>query len=852
MIKDLGHRHAYAVDASILEILPQAICIPSNKQELIDAVRSTDLPLAARGGGTGITGGCLTEGLVLDLTRLNKILEINIEDEYVRVEPGVVQDTLNEALAPYGYRLGPDTSTGNRATIGGMIGNNASGAHALCWGTTADALLSVDLVLADGSEMTLSETPDPALAALLSEHNEAIDELPTFHKRSSGYLLNQTHQAKIIAGSEGTLGIVTEAKLKIVPIPQKTGLAILTFSSLEEALKKVASLLPLKPMAIELIDHKIIEMGRLSPSMRGKLDWLEGDPQALLIVEMEDPISVGGQVITDQRTINHVWALRKAGLGLLLSRRTYSRAVAFIEDLVVPPEKLVPFTSELKALLAAHGKEAGIYGHVGSGCLHVRPFVDIGEETDTMLAMLEEATSLVRAYGGALSAEHGDGKVRAAHAKHLFSDRVLAAFRAVKEHFDPTYKLGRGNILSDTFPTETLRKKPSQKPPEPVFDWSREGGFDLSIDLCNGNGACRKKDGLMCPSFHAEHDEYHTTRARAQSLRAALRGELPFDSKEIKDVLEWCIECKGCKTECPSQVDMAKMKAEFLHQYGKHSLRDRLFANVSTLSRIGSFLAPLSNLLPTPPGMARKPPPFARKRFSKSLEAVKGGTRQVVLFNDTFTEFYTPEVGRAAYQLLTHLDYEVIIPPYTCCGRPLISKGFLNRAKRQAARLVTTLLPYAERGIPIVGLEPSCLSSLEDDAVDLHPSAHIIAAHATSLEALLADQLQGLADDEVYLHVHCHQKALHGVEESLHLLPNAHLLKASCCGMAGSFGYEKEHYDFSKAIGERHLFPSVRQMPEGATLIASGTSCRHQIAHFCDKKPVHLAEFLADCIKKLS
>ncbi len=812
--RDPANRKAYAVDASIFEIEPEAICIPRSTADIVEAVlyaKEHDLPISARGAATGIAGGCLTDGILIDTSQhLDQILEINPDEKWARVQPGVVQDTLNEAVAPHGLRLGPDTSTGNRATIGGMVANNSSGAHSLRWGTMIDHILDVQLVLASGDVVWMST---------LDIDIPKLDGFPEVAKSSMGYLLDraQGNPARLAAGSEGTLGIISEVKLSLVDLPASTSLVLHTYPSIEAAADDIPRLLETTPMALEMIDRQIIELGRLSPTMRGKLDWLPPDAGALLVAEYEEP--VGTPLPSDQT--ENVWALRKSGVGLLMSRRAYSRAVAFIEDLAVPIASLSPFLSDLRKLLTKYNREAGIYGHAGVGALHVRPFFDLRKsgEQETMQQLLDETAHLIKRYKGTLTAEHGDGLIRSHLNPILFPPPVLEAMQKLKTTLDPDNRMSPGIILGGKLPIDRLRHTPLSLPFKPALNWDKEGGFELAVDMCNGNGRCRQKDGLMCPTFHAHHDEFHTTRARAQALKGLLQGKL--DPKHFGDVLDLCISCKGCKTGCPSEVDMAKMKSEYLHQYHRHTLRDRLFANASPLLRLANFY---------------------KRPFSKSVHPTPS-SKKVVLFSDTFTEFQHHAIGHSAHSLLTRLGYEVIVPPYRCCGRPLISKGFLTKAKKTARRLIDSLAPYAH--LPIVSLEPSCLSALNDDIPDLIDAPSLNAL--TLEEFLLPHAHQLTAPPDVHVHVHCHQKALLGPKPTLDLLSaipgtTPHLLEASCCGMAGSFGYE--HPKFSLAIGERHLFPQIRALPEGAPLLASGTSCRTQITRACSHTSTHLSQLL--------
>jgi FAD/FMN-containing dehydrogenase/Fe-S oxidoreductase len=917
-------RHIYSVDASIYEVEPIGCILPKRRQDVINTILIAGkhgLTVTARGAGTGIAGGCIGPGVILDTSRhMKQIREIDYKEEWALCEPGVIQDQLNEALFDQGYRLGPDTSTGNRATLGGMVGNNAAGARSLYYGKTVDAVLGVELVLSDGEVLWFEEIDHETamkkcaqddsegriyrqLLDIKDKYRKEIKErYPKIHRRASGYNLDSLIQsdsinlAKLITGSEGTLGVITRIKIAITKSPVATALVVLSFEDVFEGLRNIDSILALTPMAVELIDRQVIKMGRLSPTMRGKLDWMEGDPNGLLVVEVEGEneeelnhkiaqvkgigLGYSQDAITDPTQIANVWALRKAGLGLLMGRRSHAKAVAFIEDFAMPPNQLASFIEKLYAKVEGDGKQLGMYGHAGPGCIHIRPFVDMRKEEDLqwMQTLMEEMTDLVVEHGGTLSGEHGDGYLRSWLGERLYGPTIMQAFKDIKTTFDPNGMMNPGKIIPSQDFRENLRMHPGieQQSIETVMSFKHEGGFEFAVEMCNGNAACRKKEGVMCPSFQASGDERHTTRARAQVLRAAVNGRMPLDdltSQGVYDVLDLCIECKGCKSECPSQVDMAKMKSEFLHLYhSKHGtpLRTKIFANLPSLNRFISPFARATNWINGTEAAKwvfgkvgittkRSLPTYARKTFSKwiqnSFEPIDS-SKQVVLFNDTFTEYHEPQVGQSAAYLLTQLGYHVIVPPYACCGRTLISKGLLTQAQRKASKLINTLYPYAREGLPIVGLEPSCILTLRDEMPDLVTSAkmRVIVDMCQTLDEFLAKNLPlpiPEVKQSIFVHGHCHQKALVGMDPTLSVLKSipgteVKLIDSGCCGMAGAFGYEEEHYDFSMKIGEDRLFPAVRKATKETRLCASGFSCRSQIEHGTGHKAYHLAEILAD------
>ncbi len=934
---DIISKKAYSVDASIYEIEPLCIVLPKTVEDLLYSVQAAarhGVPIIPRGAATGITGGCLGKGLILDTSKyLHHILEINYEKSYAVCEPGVVQDQLNQALSARGFRLGPDTSTGNRATLGGMLANNSAGARSLRYGKMVDHVQEVDLALSSGGLLTFKELSEAELASKLElktregalyreimkikkEYGHEIERhFPKIPRRVSGYNLDQLIQpgplniSKLIAGSEGTLGVATKIKMGITPKPKAVSLCVIHFKDMAEAMSVIEEIMTTRPMALEMIDHLILEGARLSPVLKGKINWIRNGPACLLIAEYDGSTiqeasdkshnlkqlleknknGYGPLVFDSPAEMSQVWEVRKAGLGLLLSKRTYSRAIAFIEDLSLPPQQLPAFMSRFTTYLQAKGKQAGIYGHVGAGCIHIRPYLNLKEDSDRklMVQMMQEVSDSVLEFGGALTGEHGDGIIRTWLNKKMFGEKIYEAFVKLKQAFDPAHLMNPGKVVEGPSPLENLRStlEPMKKV-STFLDFGPEGGFELAADLCNGNGLCRKKEGTMCPSFQATDDEYTTTRARAQALRSVVNGKLPMESltsDEVLKVLDLCLECKGCKTECPSQVDMAKMKAEVLYQYQEkhgYSLRSLIFAHMPRLMQLGSIFPGLYNWISNRTSTQyilnkigissqRALPEVAQETFSSWIRKNpqrRGYSQSVVLFNDTYSEFTEPTIGIAAVKILNSMEFNVIIPPWTCCGRPLISKGLLRQAKKQALAVIKALLPYVDQNLPIIGLEPSCLSALADDykgligkdygpenwqkMASLCRTFDEFAAENSSRLMPLFKSKNSLAD--ALLHVHCHQKALIGSQPSMQALSAVQNLKVSeipsgCCGMAGSFGYEKEHYDLSVSIANLKLAPAIRSAPN-SPIIANGLSCRSQIAHTTGRTAKHLAEFLAELI----
>lgn len=923
----------YSVDASIYEVEPIGIVVPKTTQDVISAAAIAQyhhMPLIARGAGTGIVGGCIGRGLIIDTSKyLNQILKIDFEQGYAVCQPGVVQNQLNDALAYRGYRLGPDTSTGNRATLGGMVANNAAGARSMRYGKMVDCVQKLDLVLPKGEVINFSEISSETwhekrqaygtegriyreLFRIREDyHHEIAEHFPKIPRRVSGYNLDELikpfpfNPCKLIVGSEGSLGIATKITVQICKSAIALGVVVIHFKSSAEAFESISQLLPFNPCALEMMDDKIINTGKLSPALRGRLQWLQGDPKVVFMAEFDGGsdeevadklnqftsfvkskgIGYAHTVVQNPQEMENVWALRKAGLGLLLSKRTYSRAIAFLEDLTVAPEHLAKMMESFQAYLKKVNKEAGIYGHVGSGCMHIRPYIDLRDpnELKLMKQMMLDVSDLILEHGGALSGEHGDGFTRSWLNEKMFGKKLYQAFKEIKKAFDPTNCMNPGKVIAEHDLLENLRLSPDMKKQkiDTFLDFSREGGIELAADLCNGNGQCRKKENLMCPSFQVTGDEFDTTRARAQGLRAIINGRKPLDSftsPELYKVMDLCLECKGCKTECPSSVDMAKMKSEFLYRYHqKHGypLRSRLFGHIGAINRLFSPISGFFNFMGNRGATKyilslmgispqRSLPSLAKERFSRwsKRNPSKKSKKQVVLFNDTYTEFNAPSIGMAAQQILSKLGYEVIVPPWSCCGRPLLSKGLLPQARKKAKQLIDLLLPYARKGLPIIGLEPSCILTVMDDYASLVNEKETleVSKACMTLDQFLDKQVKEGAfalpwkDGMVTmkLHGHCHQKALVGTQPSLNVLkaiPGVTVseIPSGCCGMAGSFGYEDEHYEFSLMVGETKLFPAIRLSEPSDLIVANGISCRGQIEHGTSRHALHLAEAILRC-----
>ena len=701
-LTDSASLAAYSADASLFQAMPTKVVIPESKKDLHHLVKKRK-PLIARGGATSTTGAPLGEGTVIDMTvHLNKILHFDPLAKTITVEPGIVLDALNGFLKPYNLRLGPDTSTASRATIGGMIGNNAAGGSSLVYGSMADAILGIKLLLSTGEEVGLSpkEPLTQKLVQWANKNRKLIEKhFPPMPRRVSGYALDTllTNPMKIVAGSEGTLGILTEVTLALVPIPEDKPLHVFTFSDLQEALKAVPPLLAASPTFLELMD------------------------KTTLLVEGTDlPLKPTKTVNGEEKKA--LLEMRRSELERLFSRRSYTSPCGFLEDMALPPQLLAPFMDKFIPLLEKRFGETAVYGHAGAGCLHIRPFVDLREQgkLELVLQTMKEATALLKEVGGTLSGEHGDGWLRSWLNEDLYGKAVIHLFKELKELFDPFGIMNPGKIIPFPFPEEKLKKTLdlSEKEPPTFLNFQPEGGLTLAADLCNGNALCRKKGGFMCPSFQATGEEVDGPRGRAQAIRNCLHsGDLA--DPELQEVLNRCLSCKGCQIECPSHVDIAKMKAEALYRHQKRygvPLRSRLIAGMPDL--LPYIPSPLFNLKLGKSLLGFSDRPFPKKvkiPFSKRKRERKKG-RPLILFVDTFTEWFEPEVGEATVRILEYFGYDVELLSGYCCGRTAYSKGLLEQARRKLQKLGSAIL---DRNIPVIAIEPTCQTMAIDEAKGL-------------------------------------------------------------------------------------------------------------------------------------
>lgn len=926
---DEASRQLYSTDASLYRIEPLGVVIPRDQQDLHQAVSiamEQQVPIVPRGGGTSLSGQSVGAGLVIDVSKyVNQILQTNIQEEWVEVEPGVVLGELNRYLAPKGYQFGPDVATIDRANIGGMIGNNSAGARSIVYGRTLDHVLSLDVILTDGSRSTLSRLSPKSIdhfssqpnrlghiyrtvTQVIQTHEEEIRQrFPKLLRRVSGYNLDALlppepiDLTKLIVGSEGTLATVAKARLKIVPVPKQRGVAAVHFQTLSNALAALDRIFPTAPSAIELLDGMIISLARQNPAFRHRVDFIRGNPEAVLIVEYSantvDEIDLrltrlreelaGSDGLSDIVATQepglreHIWNVRKTALPLLQTLPGVRKPITFVEDTAVDPARLGEFVQRFREILAQHGTTGSFYGHASVGCLHIRPLIDVHspEGIWQMTSIADQISDLVLEFGGALSGEHGDGLARSMFNEKMFGSRIYQAFRDIKQAFDPHGLMNPGKIVDGRNLTENLRPALT-----PAFHLSTAYHYDESLGpldvaaRCNGNALCRRTNiSTMCPSYMATREEQHSPRGRANLLRAAIEGRFPqsptrsWAKKELQESLDLCLMCKACKTECPSSVDVAKMKSEYLNQRRRdhHATPlSRIIADTPKLARLGSQFAPLSNwVLRAWPSRwlmewflgidrRRKLPRYRRRSltdwFSQHDPACTKARGKVVLLADCFTNYHEPRIGRDAVTLLEMAGYQVYLATI-CCGRTMISKGFLDEAAVMIRQNVQRLIPYAEDGIAILGLEPSCILTLGDEWLDLAPSddAREIARHIHLAETWLAKRFQEHATDlpappddrlQVLYHGHCHQSAAQAVAGSAQALAtlasaDVQVLDSGCCGMAGSFGYEKSHYDVSVTIAGQRLLPAVRSTDK--TVVAPGFSCRSQLHDLAAATALH-------------
>ena len=998
---DPASRGRYSTDASIYQIEPIGVVAPHSAEDIARTIaicREAGAPVLPRGAGTSQCGQTVGEAVVVDTSRhLDRVVHLDEEARRVTVEPGIVLDGLNAWLKPKGLFFPVDVSPANRATIGGMAGNNSCGSRSIRYGNMVHNVHAISAILADGSAVRFGEVTGN-LAGLAGDdhHSELVrrmralgareaDEIarrfPALLRRVGGYNIDTLvpgtaaggmtdgaaravtgghNMAHLLVGSEGTLGFFTGIELDLQPIPAHRVLGVCHFPAFHEAMSATQHIVALDPSAVELVDRTLIELARDIDAFRPTVErFVQGAPDALLLVEFagEDRAALLaglarlGELMADlgfpgavveavepafQRA---VWEVRKAGLNIMMSMKGDGKPVSFVEDCAVRLEDLAEYTRRLDAIFARYGTRGTWYAHASVGTLHVRPIIDLKVEDGarTMRAIAEECFEMVREYRGSHSGEHGDGIVRSEFHESMFGSRLAGAFEEVKDAFDPKGLFNPGKIVRPERmdDRELFRYRPGYAPlpVETGLDWSEWGGFDRAVEMCNNNGACRKSNpGVMCPSYRVTKDERHVTRGRANTLRLALTGQLGPDaltSDAMAETMALCVGCKGCKRECPTGVDMARMKIEYLHQRRKRhgpSLRDRAVAWLPRYAPAASRLAWLMNLrdrlpglpaaterllglsakralprwrsdpfrpdevpdrgVPPAPGRAgaesgatypsvgaddsrRAAKPVGRDANPDHAPGARGDGPEVVLFADTFTTWFEPDNARAAVRVLETAGYRVrpATPPPgerrpLCCGRTFLAAGLVEEARQELDRTLSALAPFIERGVPIVGLEPSCLLTFRDEALVLGFEREAGDARFLMFEELIAGaaaepdfdlRLRPIPARRALLHGHCHQKAfgvMPALESTLRLVPELEVetIASSCCGMAGAFGYEAANYDTSMAMGELDLLPAIRAADRNTVIVAGGTSCRHQIADGAARRAQHVAAVLAEAL----
>jgi len=928
---DAGTRAAYATDASNYRQVPVGVVIPRHEGDVIAALsiaRENSMPILARGGGTSLAGQACNAALVLDFSKyMNRVIAIEPGARVAQVEPGVIQSHLNAALAPHGLFFAPDPSTKDRCTVGGMIGNNSCGAHSAAYGKTVDNVEALEVILYDGTQLSLTGSiADAEIGAtiarggregeLYSRIRELRDQsadsvrahFPKLPRRVSGYNLDELmpergfNLARAIVGSEGTLAAVIRATIRAVPRPNELGLVVLGFDDVFIAADQTPWLLEHRPEALEGFDENLPEFARIKamPGVRflpagrafllvelGGASRDEARERAQRVIAQARGLGecTGATYLADAQEQAAVWNIRESGLGSSAFIPGRPRTWPGAEDSAVPPARLGEFLRGFDRILTSHSlKVATYYGHFGEGCVHARVNFDLASAPGiaTFRAAMIGLGELVANLGGSLSGEHGDGLARSELLPMMFRPELIAAFRDFKRIFDPDSMMNPG-VIVDPHPLDSHLKLGANYRPREIathFNFRAEGGLAGAALRCVGIGKCRKTEtGTMCPSYMATREEIHSTRGRARILFEALTTDLlpeGFADPAVRDALDLCLSCKGCRSECPSSVDMAAYRAEFFFNYyrsHRRPLSSAFFGKLNEAARLASYAPSIANALAHAPivgGVMKKAlaihpdrelPRFAQRTFRSWFErrtAPRAGGREVVLFPDTFNNFFEPHVAIAAVEVLERAGFRAIIPRHQlCCGRPLYDQGMLEQAKARLRDVMEALDPFVAVGIPIVGLEPSCILTFRDELPSLFsedPRAKAIASSVFLLDEFLAHEAPDFAPPELHrrtlVHGHCHQKAIAGIGDEVMLLSRAagaelEVLDAGCCGMAGAFGYGREHFEVSKAIGARVLIPAIEKAPPKAIIVADGFSCRSQIRHFCpSRRPMHLAEVL--------
>lgn len=939
----------YATDASVYRELPYAVALPKTTADikcLIEFAQSNALSIIPRAAGTSLAGQCVGDGIVVDVSKyMNAILEINTHEQWVRVQPGVVRDHLNTFLKPYGFFFGPNTSTANRCTMGGMVGNNSCGSTSIEYGSTRDHTLAIKAILSDGSAVEFttltrdefnSKTKGTSLESNLYKQiyaelanpiirEQIIEGYPkaSISRRNTGYAVDALMHSnvfedtqemfnfsKLLCGSEGTLAFTTELKLQIVPLPKPFQIVLNAhFNSITESLQATLVAMKLAPSACELMDKTILDCTKDNITQQKNRFFVEGDPEAILMVEfrgatIEEARQQAKMLQTQLKAsqfgyaytlvegddCNKVWDLRKAGLGLLANIPGAAKAVACIEDTAVDLADLPLYIEAFTSLMKSYHQKAVYYAHAGAGELHLRPILNLKSSSDVTLfrSISEASAKLVKSYQGALSGEHGDGRVRSEFIPLVLGEDNYQLLKRIKSTWDSSSLFNPGKIVDAVPMDKALRYEADQSISkfETLYNFESTGGILNTVEKCNGSGDCRKLSfagGTMCPSYRATLDEIDSTRGRANVLREFLTQntkENPFDHPEIKEAMDLCVSCKACKSECPSNVDMASLKAEFLYQYQKTnpiSLRSKLIAHNARINAVTHKFAGIYNFIGTRSWFKsligvhskRSLPNLKSKTLRQWFSSIqqKSHSKSIYLFCDEYTNHFDVELGKKTILLLNKLGYKVFMPAHSESARAYISKGFLEEAKTIATNNVSIFSALISNDKPLIGIEPSAILGFRDEYpnlvdANLKSTAENLAENVFTIEEFLAKELNAhkidiskftTKSETVYYHGHCHQKALSSntyAETILKMPPNfkVETIDSGCCGMAGSFGYEKEHFDLSQQIGEDRLFPFLRELKKEVIVSASGTSCRHQIRDGVNKTALHPIEILYNAL----
>ena len=939
----------YATDASVYRELPYAVALPKTTADikcLIEFAQSNALSIIPRAAGTSLAGQCVGDGIVVDVSKyMNAILEINTQEQWVRVQPGVVRDHLNTFLKPYGFFFGPNTSTANRCTMGGMVGNNSCGSTSIEYGSTRDHTLAIKAILSDGSAVEFttltrdefnSKTKGTSLESNLYKQiyaelanpiirEQIIEGYPkaSISRRNTGYAVDTLMHSnvfedtqemfnfsKLLCGSEGTLAFTTELKLQIVPLPKPFQIVLNAhFNSITESLQATLVAMKLAPSACELMDKTILDCTKDNITQQKNRFFVEGDPEAILMVEfrgatieearqqakmLETQLKASqlgyAYTLVEGDDCNKVWDLRKAGLGLLANIPGAAKAVACIEDTAVDLADLPLYIEAFTSLMKSYHQKAVYYAHAGAGELHLRPILNLKSSSDVTLfrSISEASAKLVKSYQGALSGEHGDGRVRSEFIPLVLGEDNYQLLKRIKSTWDSSSLFNPGKIV-DAVPMDKALRYEADQPIsklDTLYNFESTGGILNTVEKCNGSGDCRKLSfagGTMCPSYRATLDEIDSTRGRANVLREFLTQntkENPFDHPEIKEAMDLCVSCKACKSECPSNVDMASLKAEFLYQYQKTnpiSLRSKLIAHNARINAVTHKFAGIYNFIGTRSWFKsligvhskRLLPNLKSKTLRQWFSSIqqKSHSKSIYLFCDEYTNHFDVELGKKTILLLNKLGYKVFMPAHSESARAYISKGFLEEAKTIATNNVSIFSALISNDKPLIGIEPSAILGFRDEYpnlvdANLRSTAENLAENVFTIEEFLAKELNAhkidiskftTKSETVYYHGHCHQKALSSntyAETILKMPPNfkVETIDSGCCGMAGSFGYEKEHFDLSQQIGEDRLFPFLRELKKEVIVSASGTSCRHQIRDGVNKTALHPIEILYNAL----